>query len=257
MKRLILGILLFILVLFMQLNAYADLQVYGYVYDENNEPLENVKVSTSDNYNVFNDTTGPSGLYSLGSAYSGIGIKSQKYIFKYEKSGYQSLTKEIDFTNVSDVSAGYSYQVERVTLIKLQSTPTPTPINITGTWRGYYSTSLVDSDSCSFFLKQFKKRVDGTMSTGEGGSGNVTGKISGKTFKFKVRQTNKKCKGSFKGIATITIDNDTQVLQKNKLQIENTQFDLRSSTSMSMEFSFTGKNCLGKHKNGEGYVIKQ
>lgn len=124
MKKLIWGIL-FIFVLFTQLNAYADLQVFGYVYDENDAPLENVKVSTKDNYNIFTDTTKTNGWYSFGSFYEG--IKPQKYTFKYEKSGYQSLTKEIDFTTVSDES---SYQVERVTLIKLPSTPTPTPATV-------------------------------------------------------------------------------------------------------------------------------
>ena len=87
--------------------------------------------------------------------------------------------------------------------------------------------------------------------------GKVTGKISGKTLKFKIKTTTKNCKGSFKGTATITVnDENNQVLPK-KLQMEGTQFDLRSSTSMYMEFTLTGKDCLGKHKNGEGYVTKQ
>lgn len=263
MKKLIWGIV-FIFVLFTQVNAYADLQIYGYVYDENNEPLKNVKVSTSDNYNVFNYTTDTYGWYSLGSAY--IGIKSQKYTFKYEKSGYQSLTKEIDFTTVSDK---YSYQVERVTLIKLPSTPTPTPastptqtqIDITGNWKGYFSTSLIDSQTISENLKQFKKSVNGTLrtgGTGGGARGIVTGKVNGNIFKFKLKETTKNCRGTFKGTATIAVSNkDTQVFPKNKLLIEGTEFDLRSSTSMYMEFTFTGKDCLGKHKNGEGYLIKQ
>ena len=351
MKKLIWGIV-FIFVLFTQVNAYADLQIYGYVYDENNEPLDNVKVSTSDNYNVFNATTEDSGYYTLS------GLRSEKYTLKYEKSGagggnsyifgfvadayggylkgvtvtldgavssYQSQTKEIDLTTVSGYAA---YQVERVTLVKLPSTSTstteskttgkdsafqfnnlsagdytltcekdgyqtytkgirlgnseyydigtialekvattptpsstPTQIDITGYWKGYFSTSLIDSQTVSFKLTQFKKSVNGTLQTGGTGGGArgiVTGKVNGDIFKFKVKETTKKCKGTFKGTATITAnDNDTQVLPKNKLQIESTQFDLRSSTSMYMEFTLTGRDCLGKHKNGEGYVIKQ
>jgi hypothetical protein len=135
---------------------------------------------------------------------------------------------------------------------------TQTQIDITGNWEGYFSTSLIDSETVYLDLEQFKQRVDGTLRTGGGARGIVTGKVNGDIFKFKVKETTKKCKGTFKGTATITANNnDTQVLPKNKLQIESTQFDLRSSTSMYMEFTLTGKDCLGKHKNGEGYVIKQ
>ncbi|MCF6155704.1 MAG: carboxypeptidase regulatory-like domain-containing protein [Candidatus Brocadia sp.] len=167
MKRLTWGIL-FIFVLFTQINAYADLQVYGYVYDENDVPLENVKVSTKDNYNIFTDTTNANGWYTLGSFYEG--IKPQKYTFKYEKSGYQSLTKEIDFTTVS---AEYSYQLERVTLIKLPSTPTPTPtpiatstqINIAGTWKGYLTIPEWGSDSVTAYLEQNGNNITGKALT--------------------------------------------------------------------------------------------
>ena len=71
------------------------------------------------------------GWYTFGNA--NIGIKKQKYTFIYEKSGYQRLTKEINFTTVSDE---YNYQVERVTLIKLPSTPTPIPTPTVGNIAG-------------------------------------------------------------------------------------------------------------------------
>ena len=219
--------------------------IYGFVNDADDNPLKGVTATLDGIAYSSSVETEKDGYYEFRNLSAG------DYTLTCEKDGYQTYTKSIRLGD------GEIQEIETITLEKVVTTPTQTQIDITGNWKGYFSTSLIDSDTIYLKLEQFKKSVNGTMSTGEGGRGKVAGKISGKTIKFKIKTTTRKCKGSFKGTATITVnDEHNQVLPK-KLQTEGTQFDLRSSTSMYMEFTLTGKDCLGKHKNGEGYVIKQ
>lgn len=127
--------------------------------------------------------------------------------------------------------------------------------DISGYWSGYFSSNLVVSSYVYMQLDQFGKTVNGTVSGDDGFKGKIRGTVKGQNFKFKIQQTTKKCKGNFKGNATVHFKYLKTIGEK--LQFEDAQFDLKSSTSYYMEFTFTGKNCKGTHKNGEGYVVKQ
>ena len=122
-------------------------------------------------------------------------------------------------------------------------------MDITGTWEGYYSTSLVGSTDIKLKLTQSGKRINGTVKGSNGMKGKINGKKTGdNTVKFKITTTTRNCPGTFNGKAIVYNPG------KKKLQIENTQFDLKSATSATMNITFTGKDCLGTHKNGKGTV---
>ena len=78
---------------------------------------------------------------------------------------------KVSFANSIRVE-GYVYDSKDVGLngVKVSTKDaTPSQIDVAGYWKGYFSTSLIDSETIYLKLEQFKQRVDGTMSTGEGG----------------------------------------------------------------------------------------
>ncbi len=107
--------------------------------------------------------------------------------------------------------------------------PTPT-VDVTGTWSGTYSTSLVPSGSITLNLTQSDADVTGTYITTEGNAGTVNGTVSGNTLNFTFTQTTPSCTGTFSGTATINGNTAT--------------------------FTFTGSDCLGSHTNGQGDATK-
>lgn len=129
---------------------------------------------------------------------------------------------------------------------------TPPTVDVTGTWSGTYSTSLVPlttvtlnliqqaasttSMSITYADKSTKRfvqtaaNVTGTFITPDV-EGTVNGTISGNTITFTLNQTTASCLGTFSGTATVT-DN-------------------------TMTFTFTGSDCLGTHTDGQGTATKQ
>lgn len=108
---------------------------------------------------------------------------------------------------------------------------TQSQINLTGTWIGTYSTSLIATSDVTFNLTQTEAQYSGTYYSTNKSQGTITGTISNSTMAFSLHQTTVNCNGDFSGSATVT--NDT------------------------MRFSFTGSDCLGYHANGTGTAIKQ
>ena len=110
-----------------------------------------------------------------------------------------------------------------------KSNPVAPTIDVTGTWYGTYSTSRVPSASITFHLTQSEANLTGTYSASTGASGTITGTVSGNNIgNFSLNQTLPSCTGSFTGTATGTGD--------------------------TMDFTFSGSDCLGSHTNGQGRV---
>lgn len=103
-----------------------------------------------------------------------------------------------------------------------------------GTWKGYYSSSILSSTSVTVTLKKKSStKYSGTYKAGNGAKGKIILKIkdTGKQ-RIKMKSTTSGCSGSYRGNITY---NDGSFI----------------------EFDFTGNDCSGSHKNGEGYVEKQ
>lgn len=103
--------------------------------------------------------------------------------------------------------------------------------DVSGTWNGTFQSSQFPTTSVTFILDQSDAYVSGTYDADSGGSGNVDGVVSGQDVIFVLNQTTFGCVGSFSGTATI---------------IGNT-----------LNFTFTGSDCLGSHSNGRGSATKQ
>jgi hypothetical protein len=224
--------------------------IYGYVYDSNENALENVKVSTKDDYKNYETTTYNNGYYDL----SGLGIGT--YTVKYEKGGYQTQSLDVVFeTDYEEIQLKKTIMVSNpiptpspipslTPIATLTPPPIPSPIifptpsptatptkefDVTGTWEGYFSSSLTSTD-ITMKLKQSNNIIKGRVKGSYGFRGKVRGKLSENTIKFTIIETTRNCGGSFKGTATINGSGD------------------------EMDFTFTGKDCSGIHKDGEGII---
>ncbi len=105
---------------------------------------------------------------------------------------------------------------------------------LAGTWKGYYSSSILSSTSVTVKLKKKSStKYSGTYKAGNGAKGKIILKIkdSGEQ-RIKMKSTTSGCSGSYRG--NITYNDGSYI-----------------------EFDFTGNDCSGSHKNGEGYVEKQ
>lgn len=107
-------------------------------------------------------------------------------------------------------------------------------VDVTGTWEGTYSTSLIPFAQTTFTLTQSGSNVTGTYSTSTGVGGEATGSFSGRinenTITFTLNQTTPECPGTFSGIATVT--------------------------GNTMNFTFTGSDCMGYHADGRGSATR-
>ncbi len=99
-------------------------------------------------------------------------------------------------------------------------------------WFGDYSTSLIPSAGIEFILTQSCTYVTGSYVTAEEGrsvNGVFSGRVVGNAITFTLKQTAPSCTGIFHGTGTVSDD--------------------------TMEFTFTGSDCLGYHANGQGSAI--
>lgn len=105
--------------------------------------------------------------------------------------------------------------------------------DITGTWKGRFSTNLVSYVSVKLNLKQEGTRVKGTFRGSGGQKGKIRGRFKGEKLNFTIQTTTSGCSGRFSGAARLNENGDT------------------------MRFNFTGSDCAGTHKNGRGTVYLQ
>ena len=101
--------------------------------------------------------------------------------------------------------------------------------DVTGSWQGTYSTSLVGTSDLSLTLAQEGNEFSGTYVT-EDSDGSITGTVSGKTLAFDL-DPSPDCPGDFDGSGTIEGSN--------------------------LVLTFSGANCLGNHRNGRADLNKQ
>ena len=107
-------------------------------------------------------------------------------------------------------------------------------VDITGTWNGTYSTSLIQNVTVKMILSQASGNVTGTFVSTSGASGRVsamTGTIQGSSCQFTLAQTTTGCQGNFSGSATVTGD--------------------------TLMFTFSGSDCMGTHENGRGSAVRE
>ncbi len=106
-------------------------------------------------------------------------------------------------------------------------------INVTGNWKGTYSTSLKPLDDIVFSLNQNGTTVKGTYRTTTTtdqtirGTGTFTGALEGSAIRFTLLQTSS-CPGKFVGIAV--------------------------PRGPVMQFTYYGNDCEGFHRDGKGEV---
>jgi hypothetical protein len=107
-------------------------------------------------------------------------------------------------------------------------------VDVTGTWSGTYSTSIIPSAQVTYTIIQSGTDVTGTYSTSTGvggtGGGTYSGTLSGNIITFTLNQTTLGCPGTFNGTATVIDD--------------------------TMNFVFEGYDCGGYHANGQGNARK-
>ncbi len=104
-------------------------------------------------------------------------------------------------------------------------------LDVSGIWRGTFSSNLVSNIQLTLNLTQSSANVAGTYSSQSGGSGAVGGTLSGnEIIDFTLTQTTSGCTGAFIGTANVSGD--------------------------TIGFIFSGSDCLGNHSNGNGRVVR-
>ncbi len=101
-------------------------------------------------------------------------------------------------------------------------------VNVTGTWSGAFSTSLVGG-TLVLVLSQTGNDVTGNYTTDDSW-GTVSGTVSENVMSFTLDELTIGCPGSFSGDATVT--------------------------GNSMSVTFTGDDCWGHHDNGRATATK-
>lgn len=118
------------------------------------------------------------------------------------------------------------------------TTTTPPAVNVTGTWRGSYNSSVFGTQTMTMNLIQTGATVTGTSSSTTGGLGSINGTVSGNTATFTETVTTPGCSGSFNGTAIA---------------------DFPATGSPTLAFSYNGAasaNCGGA-ESGTGNLTKQ
>ena len=103
--------------------------------------------------------------------------------------------------------------------------------NVTGTWDGTFSSSLVSSTAGTFVLAQSGATVSGTWNFANGGVGTISGTVVGNMGKVSIVETTPGCTGTFAGRAS-----------------------LHTSPSPVLFIGWAGSDCLGTHHHAGGFA---
>lgn len=106
-------------------------------------------------------------------------------------------------------------------------------IDVTGIWEGTFESSLLAQTPITFTLSQSGGTVSGSYFSSAGGSGTVSGTVSGKLVAFTLTQTTQNCRGSFQGHAVV---------------VDQPEF---------IFFALGGSDCLGTHRDAGGFADRQ
>ncbi len=102
--------------------------------------------------------------------------------------------------------------------------------DVAGTWKGSFSSDLIDNTDIMLIIKQDGNTISGNYYA-ERSVGTISGSVDGSKLTYTLTQTTSYCTGTFTGSGTISGE--------------------------SMSFSFQGTDCLGTHANGTGDVVKE
>jgi hypothetical protein len=104
------------------------------------------------------------------------------------------------------------------------SVASPTAADLTGTWRGTWSSILMKPTSFRMGLQQLETGFNGEFASGDGAYGLVTGTNLNGAVTITISKNNPTCTGTFTGTGTIS--------------------------NGILSFTFTGSDCSGAHANG-------
>jgi hypothetical protein len=106
-------------------------------------------------------------------------------------------------------------------------------VNLTGTWRSTFQSSLVSRTDGTLVLTQSGSAVTGTYSLVNGATGSVSGTVIGRMLTFKLTQTTAGCAGTFTGHGAVM------------------------AAPELLTYFYTGSDCLGAHVGGSGSGTRQ
>ncbi len=101
-------------------------------------------------------------------------------------------------------------------------------INIAGNWSGDISSNINAGTPFQAALSQAGANLSGTWAAGSGGTGTISGTVTGRMGTFRLTQTTSGCPGTFNGYATLVPTFDDLV------------------------YFFNGQDCQGTHTDGFG-----
>jgi len=103
-------------------------------------------------------------------------------------------------------------------------------MNIVGTWKGSFSSSLIDNMGIMLIIMQDGNEITGNYYS-DMSVGTISGSVDGNKLAFTLTQTSSYCTGTFSGSGSIS--------------------------DASISFNFQGTDCMGAHSNGIGEVTKE
>lgn len=131
--------------------------------------------------------------------------------------------------NYSTLNTGTQCDGDRGTI---QATITSGSPNLSGTWSGTYSTSLVSPTQVVLTLQQSGQTLTGQVLAANGFTATLQGVVRAfDDIQFTLTNTVPGCPGSFSGQAVLS--------------------------GNTLTFTFAGQDCLGVHTNGRGTVTRQ
>lgn len=192
--------------------------IYGKVKDDCGEPIKSAKVKCeADDFDTIKTKTDDDGYFEFEDLTTG------QYTIKVAKKGYKSQTEIVDFEDDEQVKIVFELEDKNP------------KYDLSGSWKGKFSSNLMEESTINIDLEsQYcgSSKYTGDWTTSRGGEGTIKLKYKNDKITFTLKSTAKRCKGTFSGEATYI-------------------------SGKRIEFTFYGEDCLGSHKNGEGYVEKK
>jgi PKD repeat protein len=105
----------------------------------------------------------------------------------------------------------------------------------TAQWLGEYQSGLLGGAMLYAEITQSSSSLSGTFKDQEGRTGTINGTVAGTSVTLTIAETTPGCTGTFTGIGQLGFVRGLQ----------------------SLDFTFTGTDCLGTHTAGEGLLIRQ
>lgn len=115
------------------------------------------------------------------------------------------------------------------------TTASPESVNATGTWGGFYSSTVSGTQAVTINIQQAGSSLTGTFSTTTGATGSVSGTVSGNTATVTITITTQGCNGNLNGTLIINTNNNPD----------------------TMSIQYNGSTTCGGQESGTGNLTKQ